>query len=80
MAEVMEKGNFIGGQWQGSRSGATEEILAPATGEVIGTVPASDEKDVDDAVSDASKAGRKAVLVQVTRDDANRFVALPIAG
>ena len=56
MAEVMEKGNFIGGQWQGSRSGATEEILAPATGEVIGTVPASDEKDVDDAVRAAAGA------------------------
>ena len=25
------------------------------------------------------KAGRKAVLVQVTRDDTSRFVALPVA-
>ena len=30
-------------------------------------------------MDDAAKAGRKAVLVQVTRDDANRFVALPVA-
>jgi serine protease Do len=31
------------------------------------------------AISDAAKAGKKAVLVQVTRDDSNRFVALPVA-
>jgi serine protease Do len=31
------------------------------------------------AISEAAKAGKKAVLVQVTRDDSNRFVALPVA-
>ena len=35
--------------------------------------------DVDKAMAEAVKAGRKAVLVQVTRDDGNRFVALPVA-
>ena len=35
--------------------------------------------DVTKAIEDASKAGRKSVLVQVTRDDANRFVTLPVA-
>ena len=30
-------------------------------------------------MAEASKAGRKAVLVQVTRDDGSRFVALPVA-
>ncbi len=30
-------------------------------------------------VADAAKAGRKSVLVQITRDDTNRFVALPVA-
>ncbi|MCR4268383.1 DegQ family serine endoprotease [Nitratireductor sp. ZSWI3] len=34
-------------------------------------------KDVEDAVAAAVKAGRKAVLVQIERDDASRFVALP---
>ena len=34
--------------------------------------------DVDDAVSAASDAGRKAVLFQISRDDNNRFVALPL--
>jgi len=35
--------------------------------------------DIEAAVQEASKAGRKAVLFQVMRDDANRFVALPVA-
>jgi serine protease Do len=34
--------------------------------------------DVTKAMAEAAKAGRKAVLVQVTRDDTNRFVALPV--
>jgi len=35
--------------------------------------------DVKSAMGEAAKAGRKSVLVQVTRDDTNRFVALPLA-
>jgi serine protease Do len=35
--------------------------------------------DFNKAVSDAAKAGKKAVLVQITRDNSNRFVALPVA-
>jgi serine protease Do len=35
--------------------------------------------DVSKAIADAAKAGRKAVLVQVTRDAASRFVTLPVA-
>ena len=35
--------------------------------------------DFERAIADASKAGRKAVLVQVARDDGSRFVALPVA-
>ncbi len=34
--------------------------------------------DVTRAVEEAAKAGRSAVLVQISRDDNNRFVALPI--
>ena len=33
--------NYIGGQWVPAISGATDEVVAPATGEVIGTVPSS---------------------------------------
>jgi len=35
--------------------------------------------DFEKAVAEAAKAGKKAVLVQVSRDDSNRFVALPVA-
>jgi serine protease Do len=35
--------------------------------------------DFEKAIADAAKSGRKAVLVQVTRDDDSRFVALPVA-
>ena len=35
--------------------------------------------DVTKAMTDAVKSGRKAVLMQITRDDSNRFVALPVA-
>lgn len=48
--------NFIGGQWVPARSGATDEVLAPATGETIATVPSSDSADIDAAVSAATAA------------------------
>ena len=39
----------------------------------------SSAADVTAAMDEAAKAGRKGVLVQVTREDASRFVALPVA-
>ena len=50
------QGNFIGGEWRPARSGATDDIVDPATGEVIGAVPSSDSEDVDDAVRAAAAA------------------------
>ena len=50
-------------------------------GDVIVSINSRDVKassDVDDAVKAATEAGRKAVLLQVRRDDASRFVALPV--
>ncbi|MFI0846935.1 Do family serine endopeptidase [Mesorhizobium sp. IMUNJ 23232] len=50
-------------------------------GDVIVSINSRDvkgAKDVTTAMSDAEKAGRKAVLIQITRDDNSRFVALPI--
>lgn len=35
--------------------------------------------DIEKAMEDAAKAGRKAVLVQVSREDVSRFVTLPVA-
>ena len=48
-------------------------ITAVNSNEVNGT------EDVTKAMTDAVKSGRKAVLMQVTRDNNNRFVALPVA-
>ena len=45
----------------------------------INSVEVKDTKDVTDAMKTASDAGRKSVLVQITRDDNSRFVPLPIA-
>ena len=43
--------NYIDNEWRPARSGATDDILNPATGAVIGTAPASEAADVDDAVT-----------------------------
>ena len=48
--------NFIGGDWRSAVDGATDEVVNPATGGVIGTVPASGAADVDAAVAAASAA------------------------
>jgi 1-pyrroline dehydrogenase len=52
----MRNENFIGNQWRASRSGATDNIVNPATGGIIGTAPASDASDVDEAVQAAAGA------------------------
>ncbi|MGN6470897.1 MAG: Do family serine endopeptidase [Rhizobiaceae bacterium] len=51
-------------------------------GDVIVAVNSKDvnsASDVDQAASEAAKAGRKAVLLQIMHDDNSRFVALPVA-
>jgi len=61
-------------------SDAADRGIQP--GDVITSVNAMEVNgtaDVDKAMADAVKAGRKAVLMQITRDDSNRFVALPVA-
>ncbi len=47
---------FIGGEWGPSASGETFEVVDPATGAVIGTVPRCAEADVDRAVKAAKDA------------------------
>ena len=52
------------------------------TGDVIVSVnsqPVKNASGVEKAVNEASKAGRKAVLFQLKRDETSRFVALPVA-
>ncbi len=52
----MARENFIGGQWAAARSGATDEVLNPATGEVLDVVASSDATDADAAVDAAAEA------------------------
>lgn len=44
----------------------------------INSMAIANSEDVAKAVAEAEDAGRKAVLVQISRDEGNRFVALPI--
>ena len=46
----------IGGSWRPARSGATDDVVDPATGAVLARVPSSDASDVDDAVAAAVEA------------------------
>ncbi len=48
--------NYVGGEWVPARSGRTDPVLDPATGEEIAQVPSSDAADVDAAVAAAAAA------------------------
>jgi aminomuconate-semialdehyde/2-hydroxymuconate-6-semialdehyde dehydrogenase len=48
--------NFIGGSFQTTRSGNYIDNINPATGELIGKIPDSNEKDINEAVDAAMKA------------------------
>ena len=52
----MAGGNFIGGKWLPARSGATDQVLEPATGDLLDEVASSDAADVNDAVAAAKEA------------------------
>ena len=49
----MARENFIGGAWKAAHSGATDEVLEPATGARLDEVASSSAADVDDAVAAA---------------------------
>src|SRR6202050_2603310 len=48
--------NYIGGEWKKSSSSESQDVLNPATGEVLAKVPLSDASDVLAAVDAASAA------------------------
>jgi 1-pyrroline dehydrogenase len=52
----MPQENYIGGKWVPAKSGRTDKVLNPATGEVLAEVPSSDAADVEDAVAAAAAA------------------------
>jgi len=50
--------NFIGGKWARALSGRTDDIVDPATGQVVFAAPSSEAADVDAAVNAAAEAFR----------------------
>src|SRR5882757_6201489 len=46
---------FVGGEWVDSASGETMDVINPATGEVVASVPRCSAEDVDRAVAAAAK-------------------------
>ena len=52
----MPTDNYINGEFRPAASGATDDVLAPASGEVITSVASSDAADVDAAVDAATAA------------------------
>jgi serine protease Do len=61
-------------------SDAADRGIQP--GDVITSVNSAEvnsTSDITKAMGEAVKSGRKAVLMQITHDDTNRFVALPVA-
>ena len=53
---IERRKNHVGGEWVDAVEGATEEVLNPATGEVIAEVPRGSQADVDRAVDAAKRA------------------------
>src|SRR6266702_3103160 len=53
---VKRREMFIGGEWVSGSGNASQEIINPATGEIIAEVPKGTEADVDRAVKAARKA------------------------
>lgn len=52
----MARQNYIGGAWQDARDGATDDVVNPATGQVIAEVASSGAIDADAAVDAAHEA------------------------
>jgi delta 1-pyrroline-5-carboxylate dehydrogenase len=52
----MKQANFVAGDWIAADSGKTIDVTNPATGEVIGTVPACGEAETMRAIDAATAA------------------------
>ncbi|MFM7062789.1 MAG: gamma-aminobutyraldehyde dehydrogenase [Actinomycetes bacterium] len=71
----MQTQNFIDGEFRPARSGATDVVLAPATGQELAVVARSDAADVNDAVESA-KAAFEAWSATTPRERHERISAL----
>lgn len=53
---LLKNQSYINGKWVNAGSGKTFEVHDPSTGNVIGSMPEMDRKDVKQAIEAASKA------------------------
>jgi 1-pyrroline dehydrogenase len=67
--------NFIGGEWRHASGGATDEVLNPATGEVIEEVASSSASDAEAAV-DAAYSAFEAWGRTTPRERSEKLLAL----
>ena len=93
-ATVQQWRNYVGGEWVEPLGDGSIEVVNPATGEVIGETPASNEADVDRAVRAAEAAFPKwsetvprdrarallliADVIDANRDDLGRIESLNV--
>ncbi|PSA90197.1 methylmalonate-semialdehyde dehydrogenase (CoA acylating) [Bacillus atrophaeus] len=59
MAEIRKLKNYINGEWVESKTDTYEDVVNPATKEVLCQVPISTKEDIDYAVEKASQAFKK---------------------
>src|SRR3984893_469831 len=67
---------FIGGKWHAGSGGELQDIVNPATGQVIAQVPKGTEADVDAAVAAARKAYDEVWFDSTPRDRSERLLKL----
>ncbi|MCY8489217.1 methylmalonate-semialdehyde dehydrogenase [Bacillus atrophaeus] len=67
MAEIRKLKNYINGEWIESKTDKYEDVVNPATKEVLCQVPISTKEDIDYAVEKASQAFKKWSKVAVPR-------------
>jgi phenylacetaldehyde dehydrogenase len=72
--------NLIGARWVDSQSGATLDVIDPATGAVIAKVAESAAADVDDAVIAARQALESGPWSRMTASDRGRLIWKLAAG
>jgi 1-pyrroline dehydrogenase len=73
--------NFIGGKWVPAKTGRTDDVLDPATGDTLAAVASSDSSDVDDSVAAARDAfGEWSATTPRARFEALTKLADAIAG
>jgi 1-pyrroline dehydrogenase len=65
---------FIGGKWQAGSGGELQDIVNPATGQVIAQVPKGTAEDVDKAVAAARKAYDEVWFESTPRDRSERLL------